>query len=182
MGLMLTTKDLEARLHTTPPTVDVLVAVGVIDPNNATEVGNIRLWPEKLADELTWPEIPNQHPPALVVKVKGRQELSHDEAQWQGRDHSGWTPGLHPMDKDQILGIDRWWRIRQADELIGSAFLVSARGWIIATYIITGTRRLAGLTQFELAAPTEEIKSCFNHRRIPSKRGAFTERLPDTRA
>jgi hypothetical protein len=86
-------------------------------------------------------------PPALIVRVGPPQpDTTTDPRDWYG-----WYE-LAPKDTRRG-GISRWWRVRDADRLIGRLFVVTVSGFVVDVARIAGARSDRSDWDFQLVDP-----------------------------
>lgn len=87
-------------------------------------------------------------PPALVVRVGPPQrDTTNDPRDWYG-----WYE-LAPKDARRN-GVSRWWRVRDAESLIGRLFVVTVSGFVVDVSRIADARSDRSDWAFQLVDPS----------------------------
>jgi hypothetical protein len=107
--------------------------------------------------------------PALNVKVRA--------AHWSEAEHRfvGWHARL--SDDEVEAAIGRWWPVRNAEVLKGSALVATIGGWVVAVRMILAVETDRGQRSFRLDKPTKMQRNAYYHRRLAPQPGSLIQRL-----
>ncbi|MBY6386514.1 hypothetical protein HG717_21675 [Rhodococcus erythropolis] len=159
------------RLGMTRKAVQNLIDTGLVR-DIVTSGRNVYVTAEE-ADRLeSTPFVPEDHPVALMVKVAAAiKDPNDDERPWQG-----WNKDVDAQDPDQILGVGRWWQVRDPDRYVGNLLIPIAAGFVLAVYRVKGYRTGPGkLRAFDLEVASADEAKPFEGHRFPLQQGSFTD-------
>lgn len=107
--------------------------------------------------------------PALQVKTVPAS-WSEDEERF-----IGWHRRL-PRDCIE-KAVGRWWSVRDAEQLVGAALVVTVASWVVEVMRIEGVETDRRQRAFALGAPTEAQRRTYEKVRLPPQAGALVTRL-----
>jgi hypothetical protein len=122
-----------ARLSISRPSALQLIEAGLVGPRYAE--GQRTMVERQRVEALARPEVEiTSLPPALIARVGPPQaDTTDDPREWYGWDETA--------DKDaRRAAVSRWWRVKNAESLIGQLFVVTVSGFVVDVARIVGVR------------------------------------------